>query len=307
MLTSPTSLNTQVNGHYSKGITEVKRNPSPESNTSGCDAPSGLNGFKASSTPCLNKSLKPTDSTEGNSEFQDGDHHHMMYKFKNNIKQRFSKERRENSECDLNDDLPPKKQKPEDYQKYEDPLMKERLNLLDRTDPEEEKVFKFNADSEAKRRIRYGSESEIQDGDISNRLNFGHRTSEKMKRWEEPTLGFHFQNNQKLWALSPNPSLPFYNAPMGCKALGRPAPEYSSVMNNSFNNLSISAMESGPGIPIFALHAKGSFYIPLTLDHATLAPFLAILGITKSNDEAEEKTVLHPVTISVNFQSHLVR
>lgn len=59
-----------------------------------------------------------------------------------------------------------------------------------------------------------------------------------------------------------------------------------------------------PGIPIFALHSKGSFYIPLTVDHHILAPFLTDLT---SMDTNMSSIVLHPVTISVNFQQTIAR
>ncbi|XP_069703273.1 transcription factor cwo isoform X2 [Periplaneta americana] len=63
------------------------------------------------------------------------------------------------------------------------------------------------------------------------------------------------------------------------------------------------------GVPIFALHSKGSFYIPLTLDAEILAPYLAAIGfgsdvngVQNGNSMVSGSVVLHPVTISVNFQ-----
>jgi len=47
------------------------------------------------------------------------------------------------------------------------------------------------------------------------------------------------------------------------------------------------------GVPVFALHSKGSFYIPLTIDNEMLAPYM--------NAFNEHNQILHPVTISVNF------
>lgn len=58
------------------------------------------------------------------------------------------------------------------------------------------------------------------------------------------------------------------------------------------------------GVPIFALHSKGSFYIPLTLDYHLLAPFLAEFHNIDTNMST---VVLHPVTISVNFQQPVSR
>jgi hypothetical protein len=55
-----------------------------------------------------------------------------------------------------------------------------------------------------------------------------------------------------------------------------------------------SASNAPPfGVPVFALHSKGSFYIPLTIDNEMLAPYM--------NSFNEHNQILHPVTISVNF------
>lgn len=77
-----------------------------------------------------------------------------------------------------------------------------------------------------------------------------------------------------------------------------PPPTLSSLTNSSH------------GVPIFALHSKGSFYIPLTLDAEVLAPYLAaygfgldVIGLPNENTSSVSGSlVLHPVTISVNFQ-----
>lgn len=64
----------------------------------------------------------------------------------------------------------------------------------------------------------------------------------------------------------------------------------------------ISAPEPAPsdvktaGIPIFALHTNGAYYVPLTVQQKTLLPFLT--GLT---EKPPHKATLHPVTISVNF------
>ncbi|XP_023727716.1 transcription factor cwo isoform X2 [Cryptotermes secundus] len=71
-----------------------------------------------------------------------------------------------------------------------------------------------------------------------------------------------------------------------------------------------SLTNSSYGVPIFALHSKGSFYIPLTLDAEVLAPYLAeiefgphVNGLQNGNTSSVSgSVVLHPVTISVNFQ-----
>lgn len=54
-----------------------------------------------------------------------------------------------------------------------------------------------------------------------------------------------------------------------------------------------------PGVPIFALHPKGTFYIPLTIESSLLIPYM--VGI---DDLAP---VLHPISICVNLSSHSVK
>lgn len=54
-------------------------------------------------------------------------------------------------------------------------------------------------------------------------------------------------------------------------------------------------------VPIFVLHAKGSFYVPLTIDYYTLLPFLQNYNLLEMFPNIHN-VVLHPVTINVNFQ-----
>ncbi|RLU23265.1 hypothetical protein DMN91_003468 [Ooceraea biroi] len=49
------------------------------------------------------------------------------------------------------------------------------------------------------------------------------------------------------------------------------------------------------GVPIFALHDAGSFYVPLTVEASLIRPHLSFIPDTGPD------IVLHPVTISVNF------
>lgn len=56
-------------------------------------------------------------------------------------------------------------------------------------------------------------------------------------------------------------------------------------------------------VPIFVLHAKGSFYVPITIDYKTLLPFLNNYDILEVLPNVHN-IVLHPVTINVNFQPH---
>ncbi|KAF7279180.1 hypothetical protein GWI33_007589 [Rhynchophorus ferrugineus] len=50
-------------------------------------------------------------------------------------------------------------------------------------------------------------------------------------------------------------------------------------------------------VPVFVLHTKSSYYVPLTIDYKTLLPFLHTHDLL----DAVPATVLHPVTINVNF------
>ncbi|KAF7403670.1 hypothetical protein HZH68_006464 [Vespula germanica] len=52
---------------------------------------------------------------------------------------------------------------------------------------------------------------------------------------------------------------------------------------------------SSHGVPIFALHDGGAFYVPLTVEASMLSPYFGFIP-----DNGPD-TVLHPVTISVNF------
>ncbi|XP_034935693.1 hairy/enhancer-of-split related with YRPW motif protein 1-like isoform X2 [Chelonus insularis] len=57
----------------------------------------------------------------------------------------------------------------------------------------------------------------------------------------------------------------------------------------------IPTSEKSHGVPIFALHEGGAFYVPLTIESSLLRPHLTYVPDTGPD------TVLHPVTISVNF------
>lgn len=56
-------------------------------------------------------------------------------------------------------------------------------------------------------------------------------------------------------------------------------------------------------IPIFVFHAKGSFYIPLTVDYFTLLPFLHNYNLMETFPNVQD-IVLHPVSINVSFHSN---
>lgn len=88
----------------------------------------------------------------------------------------------------------------------------------------------------------------------------------------------------------PRDEKPCCSSDLSVGALSRPG-EHTQAggLSNPRNN-----MASG-GVPIFALNAKGSFYVPMSLDLSVISPYLSLLS-------EESCAVLHPVTISVNFQ-----
>lgn len=57
----------------------------------------------------------------------------------------------------------------------------------------------------------------------------------------------------------------------------------------------LAPSEKSHGVPIFALHEGGAFYIPLTIDSGFIRPQMSYITDTGPD------IVLHPVTISVNF------
>ncbi|KAJ8928039.1 hypothetical protein NQ314_019451 [Rhamnusium bicolor] len=69
---------------------------------------------------------------------------------------------------------------------------------------------------------------------------------------------------------------------------------YSPNMKNPLQN----DLKHNFNVPIFVLHAKGSYYVPLTIDYKTLLPFLQNYDLLEVMPTIH---VLHPVTINVNF------
>ena len=53
-------------------------------------------------------------------------------------------------------------------------------------------------------------------------------------------------------------------------------------------------------VPIFALNSQGSYYVPMTVDLSVIEPFLSLY-------KEKNCAVLHPVTISVNFQVQIFK
>lgn len=61
---------------------------------------------------------------------------------------------------------------------------------------------------------------------------------------------------------------------------------------------SSDSTEDRQEVPIFALHENGSYYIPLTVNREAISPML-------DNVLAENRSsvIVHPISISVNFQT----
>ena len=99
------------------------------------------------------------------------------------------------------------------------------------------------------------------------------------------------QSSKPLVHLPPDSLDPHYISP-DIKQSSSPIP-----FTHSGRNLSVPK-PFGQTLPIFALNAKGSYYIPLSIDSSVIAPFLNLF-----NDDYVGP--LHPVTISVNFTGPL--
>lgn len=94
-----------------------------------------------------------------------------------------------------------------------------------------------------------------------------------------PPLHHHSDNCQ----LSPT----LYSHPASMSNVRSPSSELLDEKETSF------------AIPIFALHNKGTFYVPLTVDYRVLLPYLSGADLTTWPKDI----ILHPVAINVNFQT----
>ncbi|XP_058793485.1 transcription factor cwo isoform X2 [Phymastichus coffea] len=82
-----------------------------------------------------------------------------------------------------------------------------------------------------------------------------------------------------------------FSADQRIKTSASPPPSASSSEASPKHQATVTHQ----GVPIFALHDNGGFYIPLTVEASMLRPHM---GYTA---DLGPETVLHPVTISVNF------
>nr|WJN01331.1 clockwork orange protein [Pachycrepoideus vindemmiae] len=100
---------------------------------------------------------------------------------------------------------------------------------------------------------------------------------------QRPPANYKFKNSIKQR----------FSADQRIKSSGSPPPSSSSAETSPKHH---HQLQSGPGVPIFALHDNGGFYVPLTLEASLLRPHLGYAPADVGPD-----VVLHPVTISVNF------
>lgn len=76
--------------------------------------------------------------------------------------------------------------------------------------------------------------------------------------------------------------------------------ELTSELSESNILREVPPHQSGPNVPIFALHPKGSYYIPLSIDYTVIAPSMLVLTSAEESS-GSGSVVLHPITINVNF------
>ncbi|OXU27828.1 hypothetical protein TSAR_005020 [Trichomalopsis sarcophagae] len=125
--------------------------------------------------------------------------------------------------------------------------------------------------------------------DDSNHSSHSHGSSSLLltpassSEQQRPPANYKFKNSIKQR----------FSADQRIKSSSSPPPTSSSEASPKHQQ------QSGPvqGVPIFALHDNGGFYVPLTLEASLLRPHM---GCT-SGDISGPDVVLHPVTISVNF------
>lgn len=60
--------------------------------------------------------------------------------------------------------------------------------------------------------------------------------------------------------------------------------------------------EDRQDVPIFALHANGSYYIPLTVNRDVISPVLDNMLLTENRSPST--VIVHPISIAVNFQAN---
>ncbi|XP_019766649.2 transcription factor cwo isoform X1 [Dendroctonus ponderosae] len=77
-------------------------------------------------------------------------------------------------------------------------------------------------------------------------------------------------------------------------------PRNDAVQRFSPSVITTTPNDTNFNVPIFVLHTKGSYYIPLTIDYKTLMPYLQNYSILDPITQVQN-LILHPVTINVNF------
>jgi hypothetical protein len=79
--------------------------------------------------------------------------------------------------------------------------------------------------------------------------------------------------------------------------------EAESTAKKEEEEISAEATAEPPqtsSVPVFALHPSGSYYVPLSIDRAAVAPYLVVFEAA-APPPGGAPVLLHPVTINVNF------
>ncbi|XP_014210849.1 transcription factor cwo-like isoform X2 [Copidosoma floridanum] len=111
----------------------------------------------------------------------------------------------------------------------------------------------------------------------------------------ENGLLHHHQQQQSSTYKFKNSIKQRFSADQRIKSSCSPPPRHDSPTRSGQPH--VSQQQQQQGVPVFALHDNGGFYVPLTLEASLLRPHLGV------GSDLGPETVLHPITISVNFNN----
>jgi len=88
-------------------------------------------------------------------------------------------------------------------------------------------------------------------------------------------------------------------------------PESVTSSHHQAERLDEAARQQRPAnVPVFALHPGGSYYVPLSLDRALMAPYMVVFDAAAPHNAGTGEAnggggaaplILHPISINVNF------
>jgi hypothetical protein len=263
------------------------------------------------SSPVVLSSSNGRSSDEGQ-EGQDGgsssSNSHHRYKFKNNIKQRFN--------ADLHD-------KPEDgsgsSKHSRKHATKASLKQTEHTESHQDGTMNSDMEDDEAMKRRNSSPLEILEDECKSRKSFSASTrrGSMSQTPSAPTASAAIQTTSTC---CPNSSHVTPDLKTIAVSTGNIAAADNSELDIKLSREELLAKSLIPiidkcpiplilgdtagapaprlaknvGVPAFALHEKGLYYVPLTIDKSILSPYLAKL-------EPNISPPLHPVTISVCF------